>query len=334
MRTMVSMVRTTPLICGLQASETMAIRKSFSLRSYPHRGVIAQHAAGALARVLVGPAQDAQAAVEILDQRGAALDPVAVVAVEDAVDGADLGMVDMAAHHAVDAAAARFARHRALIVADELHGVLDLVFEVSRQRPVGQAEPPAGPVEQRVEPERGVVGPVAQDREPARVAHDAVELVAMDDQQLLAVGRLVDRLFLDPHVAESELAILPRSLVVIARNVDHMRALARLAQHLLHHVVVRLRPVPPALQAPAIDDVADQVEIFALVPLQEVEQQVRLATARAEMDVGKKDGAMAGGLMTLDDTHEGTLMWIRSPRHKICRTRLHEPQRIVYVGHC
>ena len=141
------------------------------------------------ARMLLGPVDDAQAAVEILDQRGAALDPVAVVAVEDAVDGADLGVMDVAAHHAVDAAAARFARHRVLVVVDELHGVLDLVLQVGRQRPVGQAELAAAPVEGRVDAQRRGVGPVAQDGEPARVAHDAVELVAVDDQELAAVGR-------------------------------------------------------------------------------------------------------------------------------------------------
>ena len=65
-----------------------------------------------------------------LDQRGAALHPVAVVAVEDAVDVAHLGMVDVAADHAVDAAPARFARERLLEVADEADGVLDLVLEV------------------------------------------------------------------------------------------------------------------------------------------------------------------------------------------------------------
>ena len=98
------------------------------------------------------------------------------------------------------------------------------------------------------------------------------------------------------HLAEGELAVLPRRLVVVARDVDHVGALARLAHDLLHHVVVRLRPVPPALQPPAVDDVADQVEMLALVPLQEIEQQLGLAAARAEMDVRQEDRAVAGGL--------------------------------------
>jgi hypothetical protein len=44
----------------------------------------------------------------VLDQRGAAFHPVAVVAIQRAVDLAHLGAVDMAADHAVVAALARF----------------------------------------------------------------------------------------------------------------------------------------------------------------------------------------------------------------------------------
>ena len=258
---------------------------------------------GIAPRDLLGPVHDAQATIEVLDQRGAAFDPVAVIAVEDAIDVADLGVVDVAADHAVDAAPARFARHRVLVAVDELDRVLDLVLQVGRQRPVGQAELAAAPVEGGVDAQRRAVGPVAEDREPARIAHDAVELVAMDHQQLAAVGLGVDRLFLDLHPAEGELAVLPRRLVVVAGDVDDVGALARLAHDLLDDIVVRLRPVPPALQAPAIDNVADQVQSLALVPSQEIEQHLGLATTRAQMDIGQEDRAMAGRLVTLYHGH-------------------------------
>ena len=57
-------------------------------------------------RDLVGPVEDFHPAVEMLDQRGAAFDPVAVVVICDAVDLAHFGGVDMPADHAVDAARA------------------------------------------------------------------------------------------------------------------------------------------------------------------------------------------------------------------------------------
>ena len=61
----------------------------------------------------------------MLDQGRAAFDPVAVVAVEDAADLADLGLVDVAADHAVDAAPPRLVGDRVLEVVDELDRVLD-----------------------------------------------------------------------------------------------------------------------------------------------------------------------------------------------------------------
>ena len=70
--------------------------------------------------------QDFEPTVAMLDQRRAALDPVAVVAVEHAVDVADLGVVDMAADDAVDVARARLGGDRVGVIADELDRVLDL----------------------------------------------------------------------------------------------------------------------------------------------------------------------------------------------------------------
>jgi hypothetical protein len=144
-----------------------------------------------------------------------------------------------------------------------------------------------------VEPQRHVVGPVAQEREPLGVAHDAVELIAMQDQIALAVGALVDRLAHHLHAAEIQSAIIARSLVVIARHVDDLGAFARLAQDLLDDIVMRLRPEPGAFEPPAIDDVADQIEIIALVMLEEIEQQLGLAAARAQMHVRDEDGVAA-----------------------------------------
>src|SRR5205814_10424683 len=71
-------------------------------------------------------------------------------------------------------------------------------------------------------------------------------------------------------------------------------ALARLAQQLLDDVVVALRPVPGLAQPPAVDNVADQIEVFGVGELEEVEQRVGAAAAGAEMDVGDPDRAEAG----------------------------------------
>ena len=44
-------------------------------------------------------------AAGIFDKGGAAFNPVSVIQIEHVADHADFGMVDMAAHHAIDAAA-------------------------------------------------------------------------------------------------------------------------------------------------------------------------------------------------------------------------------------
>ena len=59
-----------------------------------------------------GPVQDFQAAVEMLDQGRAAFDPIAVVGIKDIADLAHLGVMDVAADDAVEAAAARHLGHR------------------------------------------------------------------------------------------------------------------------------------------------------------------------------------------------------------------------------
>ena len=92
-----------------------------------------------------------------------------------------------------------------------------------------------------------------------------------------------------------QIEIVAQQLVVIARDIGDLRALARLAQDLLDHVVVALRPVPGLAQAPAVDDVADQIQAIRLGVFQEFEEKLGLAAARAKMDVGEPDGAETSG---------------------------------------
>lgn len=79
----------------------------------------------------VGPVQDFQASVEVLHQRRAAFHPIAVVAVEDAVDVADFRVVDVAADDAVHAPLAGYLGHGLLEIGDVGHCILDLVLQVA-----------------------------------------------------------------------------------------------------------------------------------------------------------------------------------------------------------
>ena len=125
------------------------------------------------------------------------------------------------------------------------------------------------------------------------MAHDDVELVAVHDEIALSVGCDVYGVAHDLDAAEGQADELARELVVVARHEDHARAMAHLAQQFLDDVVVHLRPVPAGAQPPPVDDVADQKDRVRVVVAQEIQDQMRLAAARAQMHIGQEDRAIA-----------------------------------------
>ena len=126
------------------------------------------------------------------------------------------------------------------------------------------------------------------------MTHDHVEFVAVHDEKAPAVGSLVLGVAHDLDAAEREADELARELVVIAGDEHHARAAPHFAQQFLDHVVMRLRPVEARPHAPAVDDVADQKIGVGFVVPEEIEHQLGLAAARAEMHVGEEDGAVSG----------------------------------------
>ena len=201
--------------------------------------------------------------------------------------------MDVAADHAVDAGAPRLAGQRLFERADEIHRVLHLQLGPLRQRPIGNAEQPPQRVDEAIELDRKVIGLVAEMREPARVLHHEVEDVAVNDEIVLAVRGFVDGVLDHLDAAEMGAVIVAQEFVVIAGDVDDARALARLAQHLLHKIIVGLRPVPAGFQRPAIDDVADQIDRLGIVGAEKIQQPVGLRAAGAQVDIGDEQGPKA-----------------------------------------
>jgi len=191
----------------------------------------------------LAPSDDTKFPVERLDQCCQAFDPVAAVAIQETVDVADFGVMDVAAQHAVVAVAARLARQYLLEAADEADGVLHLVLQVGRQRPIAEAEPCAQRIQVAVEPQCEVIELIADVGEPLGVQDHAIGEVAVHDPETAAVGEPVLRLVAQRDAAEVQPGELAAELVVVAEHIDDTSALARLAQDLLHDVVVRLRPV-------------------------------------------------------------------------------------------
>src|SRR5271165_3706029 len=127
-RTVFFTVVTTPLTCGDQASVTIRIRMNLVLLGW---WMLGEH---------VVPVQNRQVAFGRLDERRQALDPVTIIAVQDAADVANLGLVNMAADDAVEVPRPRLGGQRLLEGDDVADRVLHLVLEKLRQRPIAQAE--------------------------------------------------------------------------------------------------------------------------------------------------------------------------------------------------
>ena len=85
-------------------------------------------------------------------------------------------------------------------------------------------------------------------------------------------------------------AIVAQGLVVVARDQHETHAFARLAQELLDHIVVRLRPMRPTPHLPEIDDVADEIDDVGFAVPQELEQLCGLRRACPQVDIGEEEG--------------------------------------------
>src|SRR5690606_30507446 len=100
------------------------------------------------------PRNERQPARPILDERGAALDPVAVVAIEEAVDRRELGLMDVAANDAVDAGLSGRAERRILEALDVAAHEAEARFYVLREGPVRPAADVVQPMHESIELEQ------------------------------------------------------------------------------------------------------------------------------------------------------------------------------------
>ena len=79
-------------------------------------------------------------------------------------------------------------------------------------------------------------------------------------------------------------------LVVIARHKHYAAPFAGTAQQFLHHIVVRLWPEPSATQLPPVHDISHEIQRFAGVVLQKIQQGRCLAAWRSQVQIGNKHG--------------------------------------------
>ena len=200
----------------------------------------------------------------------AALDPIAAVVICDVAELADRCAMDMAAKDGIHPVALRIMRHSSFEFADKAHRIFHAPLSISAERPVAEAEAAPDKVDEGIEREQKLVTEIASECEPLNVLYHGVEFVAMDHQNSFpGCGHVNCPLFdLDVTVGPAKVA---HQLVVISRDVDHVRAFAGFAQNFLDHVVVLLRPKNSAAQRPDIDQVAHDVQSIEIVFAQKIE---------------------------------------------------------------
>lgn len=158
------------------------------------------------------------------------------------------------------------------------------MLDKGRQGPIGISEAPPDRIDDGVKCQEQPIGGVADPGQPFGVCDHDIELVALGDQESPAIGGGVHDLIDDPDVAEGQTDELAGAFIVVA-GVDHLAAVAGLARQLPDDIIVGLGPMPVLLQAPAIENVTDQMEGLAFSALQKVEGHLHLSGPRAKMNV-------------------------------------------------
>ena len=201
----------------------------------------------------------------MLHQGGSAFDPVAIVAIQDAIHIAYLGMVNVPTHGPVITTPSRFIGHGHFKIADEVDGFFDFELEVSRQRPVLQSDACAQSVQVPVDLERQLIQPISHISQPLGALDHTIKMVPVHHPQLEPGGRGVHGFVHDLHPAKSMAGKMPCKFVVVTRHINHPATFTRPAQQFLHHIVVALWPKPAPAQLPSIYDVAHQIQDIARV---------------------------------------------------------------------
>ena len=208
--------------------------------------------------------------------------------------------MDMAAQNGVDPVALGVSDDRAFKFTDEIDRVLNSFLGVSAERPIAEPESASDEVDQRIKRKEELVAKVARECEPARVLHDRIQLVTMDNEKASSIRRGVNKMVRDGDVTviAGEAA---EELVVISWDINDPGAFAGFAQQFLDYVVMLLRPINSASHLPDIDQVANDIEGFEFVKTKELEESGRITVARAEVDIGNPTCAQGPSLRRPDD---------------------------------
>lgn len=171
-----------------------------------------------------------------------------------------------------------------------------------RDRPVAKAKTSTDAVEVQVELKNPVVEARTDALENAIEIHEAVELVAVHHQKSPAIHGFMNCAFHQPDAAEIESHEILKELVMIPIDISDLGFLPVHSKEFLDHRVGIGVPEPATLQLPAVNDVADEIEMAALRLVKEVEKQLGLRVAASQVDIGNPNGVVFHPV-------DGTLGW-------------------------
>jgi hypothetical protein len=220
----------------------------------------------------------------VFDHRGEAFDPVSAVVVGDPFDLAHGGRVDVTAEDRIDTVVAREPNDGFLEFSNEAHDIFDLGFHVGAEGPVAEPEEPTEEIDDAIAAQEQHIAYVPEVGQPAEVLDDGIEFMPMDDEDLSAVCRGVDRV-----LADFDAGVVPveggEEFVVVARNVNDLSAFAALAEEFLNHIVVILRPIDSATKSPDINQIADKVECLKFRIPEKIDQGAGIAALGSQMHI-------------------------------------------------
>src|SRR5215471_12583567 len=138
---------------------------------------------------------------------------------------------------------------------------------------------------------------MAEQREPPRIRHDAVELIAMENQKVTTVGGSVLRFRHKFDTGEYQSEIIAKRFVVSAGDIDHPCSVHDLGKDCIDHATMGRAPVRVLAQTPKVDNVADEIERPAVIVLQKIGQELGFAAGVSEMNIGNEDGSVPPDLV-------------------------------------
>jgi hypothetical protein len=117
----------------------------------------------------------------------------------------------------------------------------------------------------------------------------AIGLVAVNDEIFFPIGRSMDHLVRHHHPAKTHAGELINELIMVAGDVNHLGVLAAFAEQFLDEHIIVITPEPAEPQFPAVNQVADDIKIFAVHHAEKFQQFRDASVPRAEVDVRNPD---------------------------------------------